>query len=298
MSNESQKQKRKRFIGAQFTTTLSITLVLFVIGIMAVGGLAAAGITKILREKFTINIEMSDAAPPSYGEKLVSQLKNRHYTKDATFVSADSALQILKEQLGESPESFLGYNPLHASVELQLTAEYAQNDSIIPIVENLKSRGGINIESIEYNSSLISLVNENVKKLAVALAIIVLILMFICTYLIGNAVRMSMHSDRFLIKTMQLVGATNWFIRRPFILQNVLFGVIASVVALLAMFLIGWFGMSQESFGMISEILIQPIPITILIASVVIPGILIPGISAWISANRYIKHHADDLYLM
>lgn len=298
METSMHKPKRKKFLGAKFTTTLSITLVLFVIGLMAVGGLTAASITKVLREQFTISIEMSDAAAPTYGARLATQLKKRKYAKDAIYISADSALTILSQQLGENPETFLGYNPLHASVELQLTAEYAHNDSIAPIVKRLKQQGGANIESVEYNSSLIDLVNKNLKKLAIALAVIVVLLLLICISLISNAVRMAMHADRFLINTMQLVGATNWFIRRPLIYQNIGFGLIASFLALTAIVGLGWYGMSNGAFGTIAELLIHPVPIAVLVACIVIPGILIPAIAAWISADRYLSHKRDDLYLM
>ena len=297
-NNNKQKPKRKKFFGAKFTTTLSITLVLFVIGLMAVGGLTAASMTTILREQFIINIEMSDAADPTYGARLASQLKKNKYTKNAIFISADSALTILKEQLGEDPEAFLGYNPLHASVELQMKSEYAHNDSIAPIVKRLRRQAGANIESIEYNSSLIDLVNQNVKKLAIALAILVVLLLLICTYLIGNAVRMCLHSDRFLIHTMRLVGATNWFIRRPLIYQNIGYGLIASVLALAAVVGVGWYGMSQGAFGTILDFMVHPVPILTLVGCIVIPGILIPAIAAWVSVDRYLKHHIDDLYLM
>lgn len=293
-----QKAKRKKFIGAKLTTTLSIALVLFVIGLMAVGGLTAVRLTEVLREQFTVTIEMSDSAAPGYGAKLASSLQKQGYAKNATYISADSALTLLSEQLGENPESFLGYNPLHASVELQLEADYAVNDSIEPIVKRLKAQGGPNIESIDYNRSLVDMVNSNLRKAALVLAVVVLLLLLICVSLIGNAVRMAMHADRFLINTMQLVGATNWFIRRPLIWQNVVCGIIASVVALSAIGGLLWYGVSQGVTSVVSDLLLHPLPIAILVGCVLIPGILIPAFAAWVSAGKYLKHNVDDLYLM
>ena len=162
MSNENIRiKKRKKFFGARFTTTLSIALVLFVIGLMAVGALTMARLSDVLREQFTITIEMSDAAAKGYGAKLANTLNSEPYTKQATYISADSALTVLTKQLGENPENFLGYNPLHASVELQLMSAYAVNDSIEPIVKSIEKLCGKNIEAIDYNKSLIDIVNHN-----------------------------------------------------------------------------------------------------------------------------------------
>lgn len=302
MANKyQQNKKRKKFLGAKFTTTLSIALVLFVIGIMAVGGLTAVRLTEALREQFTITIEMSDYAAPGYGAKLATNLQKQPYTKNATYISADSALTVLSEQLGENPESFLGFNPLHASVELQVTADYAVNDSIEPIVKHLKAQGGPNIESIDYNKSLVEMVNSNLRKAALVLAVIALILLLICISLIGNAVRMAMHADRFLINTMQLVGATNWFIRRPLIWQNVVCGIIAAFLALGAIAALVFGGISQGATFLphaIADLLLRPWPIAILVGCVLVPGILIPAIAAWFSAGRYLRRNVDDLYLM
>lgn len=290
--------KRKRFLGARFTTTLSIALVLFVIGLMAIGGLAAVRLTEVLREQFTVTITMSDSAPAGYGAKLANSLAKQSYAKSATYISADSAITVLSKELGENPEEFLGYNPLQPTVELQLASNYAVSDSISPIVNRLKSQGGPNVASIEYNRPLVDMVNHNLRKFALGLAVIAIILLLISITLIGNAVRMSMYADRFIINTMQLVGATNWFIRRPLIMQNIVYGLIASLIAIIAIVALIWGTMSQGAAEAIEDILLRPMPIIVLVCSVVIPGILIPLFAAWISAGKYLKHGIDDLYLM
>lgn len=285
-------------LGARFTTTLSIALVLFVIGLMSVGGLTMYRLTEVLREQFTITIEMSDYASQGYGANLANSLGKQTYAKNATYISADSALTVLSSQLGENPEMFLGYNPLHATVELQLVSEYAVNDSIDQIVSGIKAQGGPNIESIDYNSSLVDIVNHNLRKVALILTFVVGLLLLICISLIGNAVRMAMYADRFLINTMQLVGATDWFIRRPMIVQNVVCGLVASVLALGAIAGLLWGATSQVAAVAVIELLAHPLPIVILVCCVVVPGVLIPAIAAWFSAGKYLKHDIDDLYLM
>ena len=299
MSNENIRiKKRKKIFGARFTTTLSIALVLFVIGLMAVGALTMARLSDVLREQFTITIEMSDAAAKGYGAKLANTLNSEPYTKQATYISADSALTVLTKQLGENPENFLGYNPLHASVELQLMSAYAVNDSIEPIVKSIEKLCGKNIEAIDYNKSLIDIVNHNLRKVGMVLAVVIGLLLLICISLIGNAVRMAIFADRFLINTMQLVGATNWFIRRPLIWQNVACGLVASFIALLAIAGVLWGTMTHVAAGAVIELLSNPWSIGILVGCVVIPGILIPAIATWIAAGRYLRTNVDDLYLM
>ena len=297
-TTRKKKIKKRKFIKARFTTTLSITLVLFVIGLMAVGGLTAKSLTDVLREQFTITIEMSDSAKPGYGAKLATSLQKKNYVKAASYISSDSALVVLTEQLGENPESFLGYNPLHPTVELQLNSNYAVNDSIEPIIKQIKAQGGKNIERIDYNSSLVDIVNENLKKATIILAVVVVLLLLICFSLIGNAVRMSLYADRFLINTMQLVGATNWFIRKPLIWSNIVCGLIASAITLVVIGGMIWYGMTQGAFGAIAQMLITPTSLGILVVCVVVPGILIPAVSAWIAAGRYLRHSTDELFLM
>lgn len=288
----------KRFIGAKFTSTLSIALVLFVLGLMTVGGLVAARLAQHLREQFTVTITVSDAASSDYGERLVKRLLKADYTASAVYVSPDSALRVLSQELGENPKEFLGYNPLPPTVELQLKAAYAEADSIKNIVAELKRTQKGFIAQIDYNDTLLDVVNSNLQRFAVALAVLAIVLLIICISLIGNTVRLTLHADRFLINTMRLVGATKWFVRRPFIVTHVICGLIATVIALLALALLIYGGASQGFAHAIAEVLLQPLPLVVLVGTVTLLGILIPAVAAWYAADRYMGRSIDDLYLM
>lgn len=288
----------KRFIGAKFTSTLSIALVLFVLGLMTVGGLVAARLAQHLREQFTVTITVSDAASSDYGERLVKRLLKADYTASAVYVSPDSALRVLSQELGENPKEFLGYNPLPPTVELQLKAAYAEADSINNIVAELKRTQKGFIAQIDYNDTLLDVVNSNLQRFAVALAVLAIVLLIICISLIGNTVRLTLHADRFLINTMRLVGATKWFVRRPFIVTHVICGLIATVIALLALALLIYGGASQGFAHAIAEVLLQPLPLVVLVGTVTLLGILIPAVAAWYAADRYMGRSIDDLYLM
>lgn len=288
----------KRFFGAKFTTTISIALVLFVMGLMSMGGIMAVRMARELREQFTITITMSDGAKDGYGATMAKKIARADYAAEAVYVSPDSALKVLQAELGENPEEFLGYNPLPATVELKLKSDYAVSDSIAHIVQGLRQTYKRNIAAIDYNSTLVDDVNHNLRRVAMALAVLAAALLLISISLIGNTVRLSLHADRFLINTMRLVGATSWFIRRPFIRTHVLCGLIASLLALIALAAIVYGAMSKGLVTVMSEGLLHPVPLMILVGSVVSLGILIPALAAWYACDRYLGRSVDDLYLM
>ncbi len=288
----------KRFFGAKFTTTISIALVLFVMGLMTMGGIMAVRMARELREQFTITITVSDGAKDGYGATMAKKIARADYAAEAVYVSPDSALAVLQADLGENPEEFLGYNPLPATVELKLKSDYAVSDSIAQIVQELRQTYKRNIASIDYNSTLVDDVNHNLRRVAMALAVLAAALLLISISLIGNTVRLSLHADRFLINTMRLVGATSWFIRRPFIRTHVLCGLIASLLALIALAAIVYGAMSKGFITVMSEGLLHPVPLMILVGTVVSLGILIPALAAWYACDRYLGRSVDDLYLM
>jgi len=288
----------KRYFGAKFTSTLSITLVLFVMGLMTMGALVAAHMAKALREQFTITLTISDGARDGYGIRVAKDLRKEKYTAEAAYISPDSALKVLQAELGENPADFLGYNPLPATVELKLKAEYAESDSIASIVKQLKQVHKRNVSAIDYNSALLDSVNANLRRYAIALAVLAVALLLICISLISFTVRLALHADRFLINTMRLVGATSWFIRKPFILTHVLCGLIASVVALSAIGGLIYGGFTQGFAGVVSDCLLRPLPLCVLVGTVVALGILIPAFAAWYSAGHYLRRSVDELYLM
>lgn len=288
----------KRFFGAKITATISIALVLFVMGLMTMGGLVAVRLAKELREQFTITITVSDGVKDGYGTTMARKLAKQEFAASAVYVSPDSALKVLQAELGENPEDFLNYNPLPATVELKLKSEYAVNDSIEQIVKDIRQTYKRNIASVDYNSTLVSDVNNNLRRVAMALAVLAAALLLISISLIGNTVRLSLHADRFLINTMRLVGATAWFIRRPFIRTHVLCGLVASVLALSALAALIYWGMSQGMSIVFSDALLLPLPLVILIGVVIALGVLIPAMAAWYACDRYLGRSVDELYLM
>lgn len=287
----------RRFLGAKLTSTLSITLVLFVLGLMTLGGLVASAASRMLREEFMISITVSDAASEDYGQRLVKRLQRSSYTASAVYVDPESGLKELcdDQKLGMSPEEFLGFNPLPPVVELRLKSDYAVSDSIDVIVhELLVSQKGL-IASIDYSDNVLMLLNSTLTRLAIFLAVLAVVFLAICISLIGNTVRLTLHADRFLINTMRLVGATKWFVRRPFIRTHVICGLIAAVIALLALFIVIFMLMGHLSAF---DELLRPWPLLVLVCTVFALGIIIPAAAAWYAADRYMGKTIDELYLM
>lgn len=286
--------------GARFTSTISVALVLFVLGIGALGGLAVAGLAKVLRESFTITVLVSDSAGDQYAADLVKQLQAAPYTAHAAYITADSALQIVTKDLGESPEEFLGFNPLQASVEFQLKAEYAVRDSIAPIIQKLKQTAGNKIDSIDYNAQLLDTVNANIHRSAIVLFVLAAVLILISMTLVGNTVKLSLHADRFLIGTMRLVGATDWFIRRPFVMSQAWHGLVASIVAIIALVVLFTVGFDYSGNAMVAlgNLIFSPLHIACVALGMVIVGMLIPAFAAWRACSKYLHCTTDELYLM
>lgn len=294
------KKTKKKLFGAKFTSTLSVSLVLFVLGIGALMGLSVAGLAEVMRQHFTITIVTGEAADAAYTKTLMSQLEKAPYTSSVVYISADSAQQIVSEFLDESPETFLGYNPFTPSIELHLKSEYAVVDSIAPIVAKLKKQCGTKIESIDYNEQLLDVINVNLHRVEIFLMGIAALLLLISMSLVGNTVRLALHADRFLIGTMRLVGATGWFIRKPFVLGQAWLGLIAALLAMLVLAILLYVGLDNSSVEVrnLTDAILVPKRMALVALIMLVAGMLIPALAAWNATSRYLRCKTDELYLM
>lgn len=298
--SQQPKPKKKKLFGAKFTSTLSVALVLFVLGLGGLAGLSVVGLAEVMREHFTITIVTSESADEVYVQKLLKKLQAAPYTATATYISADSALQIVANELDENPEDFLGFNPLTASIELCPKSEYAVADSVEAIVSALSAECGNHVESFDYNVSLLNVVNSHLRRAGIALLILAAVLLLISMSLVGNTVRLALHGDRFLIGTMRLVGATGWFIRKPFVIGQALLGLLASVIAMMVIAALLYFALDRSgaSTRALAEVALNPERLCIVVAGMIVLGMLIPAMAAWRATSRYLHCTTDELYLM
>ncbi|MBR3950949.1 MAG: permease-like cell division protein FtsX [Bacteroidaceae bacterium] len=287
----TKKKKRFTFIEARITSTLSVSLVLFILGIMAMLGILANNLSVYVRENIGFSIVLKDSATEHNVAQLQASLANAEYVKAAQYISKEEALKEIMLELGENPEEIIGVNPMQASIEVRLKADYTHPDSILNIEQKLSKHNYI--EDIYFQKDLIQSVNDNMRTIGFILLALALVLMVISYVLISNTIRLTAYSRRFIIYTMKLVGATPGFIRRPFILSNMLCGVIAAIIAIILLTCCMSYIVSEfDNF----YTLINTRMMLIVYGIVLLLGILLTAISSFFAVNRYISMKRDDLY--
>lgn len=287
----TKKKKRFTFIEARITSTLSVSLVLFILGIMAMLGILANNLSVYVRENIGFSIVLKDTATENNVAQLQASLANAEYVKAAQYISKEEALKEVMLELGENPEEIVGVNPMQASIEVRLKADYTHPDSIMDIDHKLSKYSYV--EDIYFQKDLIQSVNDNMRTIGFILFALALVLMIISYVLISNTIRLTAYSRRFIIYTMKLVGATPGFIRRPFILSNILCGIIAAVIAIILLTCcISYIVSEFDNF----YTLVDTRMMLIVYGIVMLLGILLTAVSSFFAVNRYIGMKRDDLY--
>lgn len=274
------KKKRFSFLEARITSTLSVSLVLFILGIMALLGVLANNLSIYVRENIGFSIVLKESARDNQIAELQNNLEQAPYVKAAQYISKEEALKEVMIELGENPEEILGTNPMKASVEVRLKAEYANPDSIAAIENELMQNAFI--DNIQFQKDLIQSVNENMRNIGLILLILAAVLMVISYVLISNTIRLTAYSRRFIIYTMKLVGATPGFIRRPFIISNIISGIIAAIIAILL--LTGCVSYIVSEFDSFYTLITLPTLLGVY-AIVLVLGVLLTAISAFLPST-------------
>jgi len=289
--NKQKTINATRVFNARFNSIVSISLVLLLTGIMLVLGLVANRLSQHVKENITLSVIVDDEMRLPDVKMFQQRLAASPWVKSVEYIDKESALKDLTENLGENPEDFLGYNPLLASFDIFLKADYANTDSINVIEKALKENKGV--EDVIYRKDLVHLVNENVRRISVILLVLAFFLTIISFSLIRNTVRLMIYSKRFLIRTMQLVGASNNFIRKPFLIENLWTGIIAAVVAtaILSGLMIY---VEQRLDGSLQ--LLDFATMAVVFFSLLIFGLLIIISATWLAVTRYLKMNVSDLY--
>lgn len=287
------KNNKFVFRNIHFTSTISMSLVLFLIGLVFLMIFVTRDVSNAVKENISLSVILEDDISSQYLGRIKNYLKESPYTKSVTYISKEEALQDHIQSLGDDPEKFLGFNPLLASLEVHLNAAYAQPDSVKMIETKLKSFD--HIERIAYQKDMVSLVNDNVKKVSVILLGIAIVLLLVSVTLINNTIKLSVYSNRFLINTMKLVGATSWFIRKPYVIKGIVNGIIASAISLLLLTLVVFY--VQYEFG-ISGFALQPGSAIMVVLIVLFSGIALSALSAYLSVGKYLNTKTNDLYLV
>ncbi len=287
----SDKYSKRRLTGSTFTTIVSLSLVLFMLGLLGIIILNTRKLADNVKENIGVQIILNESAKEVDIAKLQKTIDASEYAKSTEFVTKDEAAKKLQEDLGEDFIEFLGFNPLLSSLNVHVKAEYANSDSLQWIEKEMLDTKLV--KEVIYQKSLVSMINENVQKISLVILGFSSLLMVIALALINNTIRLSIYSKRFIIKTMQLVGATQGFIRRPFVFTGIRHGVYGALIAI-AM-LIGVLYFTQKQLPELKELQDRNMLLT-LFGIVIVLGIIISWISTSLAVRKYLRLKSDDLY--
>ncbi len=291
MKKKESKISKRRLRTSYITTIISISLVLFLLGVVGLLLLNAQKVSEYVKENIGFSIIIKDNVKEVDIIKLKKVLDTKDYVKSTEHITKEEAARELQEDLGENFVDFLGYNPLLASIDVHLHARYANNDSIRKIKHQIEKYH--QVKEIYYQKSLVHLINENVKRIGFIIIVFSFLLFLIALTLINNTIRLAVYSKRFIINTMHLVGATKNFIRKPFLLRSLLNGSIAAFIAI--GLLIGTLYLINEEFrGIIQFQNIETLGILFLFVFLV--GLIISWLSTFFAVNKYITSNIDRLY--
>ena len=291
MSSSFDRYQKRRLISSYFSVVLSIALVLFLLGMLGLFVLNAKKMADRFKEKIAMTIFLKDDAKDVEIQQLQKTLAMADYAKEALYVSKEDAAERHMEDLGENFIDYLGYNPLKNSFDLYLKANYVHSDSIADIAQQLHNKAFV--EEVSYDKPLVALINENINRVSFWVLIASAVFTVIAMLLINSSIRLAVYARRFIIKTMQMVGATKSFIRRPFILKSVSLGVIGAAVASIAVG-IALYYLNQRYAEL--ELTEQPLLLVALFLSLFLLGILITWLSTFIATQRFLNLRTDDLY--
>lgn len=285
--SEASKKTKAIYI----STIFSIALVLLMLGLLGLILVHAKNLSNYVKENIVLNVIVDEGAKEADVLAFQKELNANAAIKQTQYVNKELAARNLTQDLGEDFVNFLGYNPLLSTVDIYLKADYANNKSIDALKAQIQKNTVV--KEVVYQSSLIDMVNKNINTISLVILAFAIILLIIAVALINNTIRLAIYSQRFLIKSMQLVGATKNFIRKPFLLYAGLHGLIAALIAIII--LMGALFFAQKE---VPEIIIlrNYTEFGIVLLGLIAVGLFITSISTWFAVSKYLRLKIYDLY--
>ena len=290
MSVHSNKFKKNRILSSYVSVVISISMVLFLFGLLSFSIVNIKNVSKNFKESLTMSIYLKDNAKLVDLNQIKNSLVTSLYVKDLNYISKEEAVSIMKTEFGEDFINELGYNPLVNSFDINLMSEYVEGRKIDSI-SNLIQKNNF-IDDIQYDRDLVSMMNTNMKKITLWIFPITIILFIISILIINSSIKLAIYSNRFTIKTMQLVGATKKFIRRPFIIKNILLGICSSAIASSLLYFTIFYLDNKIPFIDI----INNVYIIYLLLAVTFLGVLITWISTYFATQKLLNLNTEKLY--
>ncbi len=291
MASSFEKYQKRRLISSYFSVVLSISLVLFLLGLLGLFVINSNKISNYFKEQIPLSIYLKDDAKEVEINQLKQSLEMADYTKSATYVSKDQAAEDHIETIGEDYLEFLGYNPLQNSIDVEILADFVTPEKLKEIADEIRTKGFV--AEVEYDEVLVELFDKNIKVISFWILVFSGIFLVIAVLLINSSIRLSVYAKRFTIKTMQMVGATKRFIRRPFIWKSVRLGILGSILAMIGVGLVLYFlDKAWPQLGLMNDVVI----LSSLFLFILLMGIFITWISTFFATQRFLNLRTDELY--
>lgn len=288
---ENKKVSTVSFFNSRLTSIVSISLVLFLLGLIFLMGLLGNKLSVYVKENLSFSIVLKENQNEAEIKRMQRSLDALPFIKSTEYISKEQAVKELEEELGEDPEAFLGFNPLQASIEVRLRSDYANPDSLRLVEDAINQY--TSVSELLYRKDLMEMVHQNIHRVGFVLLTLAIVLMAISFVLISNTIRLLIYSKRFLIHTMKLVGATSGFIRAPFVRYNVVSGIFASLLAIL-MLTAALYYLQKELNGFIQVLDMETL--LLVYAAVFMLGMILSVFATVIAVNRYLRMNVDKLY--
>ncbi len=270
---------------------IGISLVLFLLGTLGWLVINGRGLSRSFKEDIEVEVILHDNTRDEMIQKMKSVLDNQPFVKHSEIITKDEAAKRFFQDGGEDFTELLDFNPLYSSIVLKLHSDYVNKDSLEKI-KTFAMQSNI-VRDVTYPTTVVEKMNSNFRKIGIILGAISLVLFIVVIILIDNTVRLAMFSNRFLVKTMQMVGATRWFISRPFDQRALWNGLISGLISVVGLWIVISFAEAQLPS---LKVLHEPVLLAVLMLSMIVVGILISVLSTHRSVVKYLKMHVDDLY--
>lgn len=289
--NNIEHYQGRKLLNSYFSVVLSITFVLFLLGVLGLFLINGKKIASHFKEQIAMSIYLKDNAKDIEITQLQKKIQLDSATKSINFITKEEAAEKYIRDIGEDFLEFLGYNPLLNSIDINFNSNYVNTASLEKRKKEIESIDFV--DEVVYDNPLVKLLDENIKKITLILLFITSIFVLIAVILINSSIRLSIYSKRFLIKTMQLVGATKSFVRKPFIWNHVRLGIISSIISLIALSIII---VQLDKYLPELKILQEANELTFLFIGIISLGIGITALSTFFATQKYLNLKSNSFY--
>jgi len=291
MASPYEKFQKRRLLSSYFSVAFSIFLVLLLSGALGLFVLNSKRLSDNFKEEIVMTVFLRKEATDSVKTALTDELKTARFAKDFQFITKEQAAENHKRDTGEDFIAFLGANPLEDSFEIHLKSNYVNRKQFALVEQRLRRNPFVG--DVVYDKQLVSLVDDNVRNISLSLLVVCGIFTLIAIFIINSSLKLSMFAHRFIIKTMQMVGATKAFIRKPFIVRHVLLGLTGSVLA--AAVLLGLLFYLDQLYPEL-QLLVDVWSTAAVLGGIPVVGVCITALGTFLATQRFLNLRTDDLY--